>query len=107
MSLKRSENVTSFQNRTDTYDRNELRQRSCISTLTEATKLLQEYCDQVKRVCTEWKQLPVSQLDYAIENKFITGETLYFDNTVLTKKTLEDSWVTPVKNTWLKLKLAE
>lgn len=53
------------------------------------------------------EQLPVSQLDYAIENKFITGETLYFDNTVLTKKTLEDSWVTPVKNTWLKLKLAE
>lgn len=53
------------------------------------------------------EQLPVSQLDYAIENKFITGETLYFDNTVLTKKTLENNWVTPVKNTWLKLKLAE
>ena len=53
------------------------------------------------------EQLPVSQLDYAIENKFITVETLYFDNTVLTKKTLENNWVTPVKNTWLKLKLAE
>ena len=53
------------------------------------------------------EQLPVSQLDYAIENKFITGETLYFDNTILTKKTLENNWVTAVKNTWLKLKLAE
>ena len=47
------------------------------------------------------EQLPVSQLDYAIENKFITGETLYFDNTVLTKKGLEEKWITPVKNTWL------
>ncbi len=47
------------------------------------------------------EQLPLSQLSYAIENNFINAETLYFDNTVLTKKALEDSWITPVKNTWL------
>ncbi len=45
--------------------------------------------------------LPLSQLKYAIENSFITEETLYFDNTVLTKDALETKWITPVKNTWL------
>ena len=51
------------------------------------------------------EQLPFSQLNYAIENKFIRGETLYFDNTVLTKKALIDNWITPVSNTWLKSKM--
>ena len=45
--------------------------------------------------------LPLSQLSYAIENKFIVGETLYFDNTVLTKDSLEKDWITPVKKSWL------
>ena len=49
--------------------------------------------------------LPLSQLKYAIENKFITGDTLYFDNTVLTKESLENNWITPAKNTWLSTKL--
>ena len=49
--------------------------------------------------------LPLSQLKYAVENKFITADTLYFDNTVLTKETLENKWITPVKNTWLASKL--
>ncbi len=47
------------------------------------------------------EQLPLSQLGYAIENNFIGPDTLLFDNTVLTKKALEDNWLTPVKNTWL------
>ena len=50
--------------------------------------------------------LPVSQLKYAIENKFITEDTLYFDNTVLTKEALESNWITPVKNTWLANKIS-
>jgi hypothetical protein len=45
--------------------------------------------------------LPLSQLDYAIENNFITGDTLYFNNTVLTKKELEDKWIIPLKDSWL------
>ena len=49
--------------------------------------------------------LPLSQLKYAVENKFITADTLYFDNTVLTKETLENKWIIPVKNTWLASKL--
>jgi len=45
--------------------------------------------------------LPLSQLNYAIENKFIDSNTLYFNNTVLTKKDLVDNWVIPVKDSWL------
>ena len=49
--------------------------------------------------------LPLSQLKYAIEKQFITQDTLYFDNTVLTKEALENKWITPAKNTWLSAKL--
>ena len=50
------------------------------------------------------EQLPLSQISYAIENNFISPDSLYFDNTVLTKKALEENWITPVKNTWLTAK---
>jgi hypothetical protein len=45
--------------------------------------------------------LPLNQLDYAVENNFIEGNTLYFNNTVLTKKELVDKWLIPVKESWL------
>jgi hypothetical protein len=46
-------------------------------------------------------QLPLSQLNYGIENGFIKPDTLYFNNTILTKNALENNWITAVKNTWL------
>ena len=46
--------------------------------------------------------LPLSQLDFAITNQFITGDTLYFNNTVQTKKELEENWLVPVRTSWLK-----
>ncbi len=45
--------------------------------------------------------LPLSQLQYAVQNNFITADTLYFNNTVLTKKELEDNWIIPVQQSWL------
>lgn len=51
-------------------------------------------------------QLPLSQLDDAIESKKIHSDTLYFNNTVLSKKELEENWIIPLKNSWLKNKLA-
>lgn len=45
--------------------------------------------------------LPLGQLDYAIENNFINANTLYFNNTVLTKKELSEKWIIPVKDSWL------
>lgn len=46
--------------------------------------------------------IPMQQLPYAIENGFISPNTLYFDNTILTKKQLLDRWITPAGETWLK-----
>ena len=48
--------------------------------------------------------LPLSQLNYALDNKFIIPETLYFDNTVLTKEALENRWITAARNSWLSTK---
>lgn len=49
--------------------------------------------------------LPVAQLQYAFKNGFINGDTLYFNNLVLTKKELEKLWIVPLKNSWLSKKL--
>jgi len=46
--------------------------------------------------------LPYTQLAYAVENGFIGPDTLYFNNTVQTKSELENYWIIPVKNSWLK-----
>lgn len=45
--------------------------------------------------------LPLSQFQYAIENRFINGDTLYFNNLAATKKELEENWIIPVKKSWL------
>lgn len=47
------------------------------------------------------EQLPFSQLEYAFKNNFIGPDTLYFDNTVPTKKALENNWPMAIKYTWL------
>lgn len=46
--------------------------------------------------------LPLSQFGYALENGFITPHTLYFNNLVATKSALENEWIIPVKDSWLK-----
>lgn len=50
--------------------------------------------------------LPLSQLQYAFDNGFITGDTLYFNNLVQTKQELEDQWIIPVKDSWLAKKIS-
>ena len=47
------------------------------------------------------EQLPLSQMTYAIDNKFIEENTLYFDNSITTKKQLVSNWITPAGQTWL------
>ena len=49
--------------------------------------------------------LPYTQLNYALTNSFINAETLYFNNLVLTKKELLNSWIIPIKESWLASKL--
>ncbi len=49
--------------------------------------------------------LPLAQLNYAIENRYLTGDTLYFNNLVQTKHELLNKWLIPVKDSWLKSRL--
>jgi hypothetical protein len=51
------------------------------------------------------QMLPLSQINYAIENNFITLDTLYFNNLVQTKAELLDNWIIPVKDSWLARKI--
>lgn len=50
--------------------------------------------------------LPLSQLPYAADNGFITGDTLYFNNVVQTREELENNWIIPVKASWLAKKFS-
>jgi hypothetical protein len=50
--------------------------------------------------------LPLSQLQYAFDNGFINGDTLYFNNLVQTKEELESKWIIPVKDSWLARKIS-
>ncbi|WP_018612806.1 hypothetical protein [Segetibacter koreensis] len=47
------------------------------------------------------QMLPLSQLKYAVENNFIGGDTIYFNNLVQTKDELLSKWMIPVKESWL------
>jgi hypothetical protein len=51
------------------------------------------------------QMLPLSQINYAVANEFISPETLYFNNTVLSKKDLTEKWIIPVKESWLAVRL--
>jgi len=49
--------------------------------------------------------LPLSQLQYAFDNRFIDSHTLYFNNIVQTKEELENKWIIPIKDSWLSKKI--
>ena len=49
--------------------------------------------------------LPLSQLQYAFDNRFIDSHTLYFDNLVQTKTELENNWIIPIRKSWLSNRL--
>jgi hypothetical protein len=46
--------------------------------------------------------LPLSQVQYAIDQGFIDSETLLFNNLAATKKELAENWLQPVSKSWLK-----
>ena len=51
--------------------------------------------------------ISLSELNRAIEKDFINSDTLYFNNTILTKKQLLNNWIIPVKKSWLALRIPE
>ena len=50
--------------------------------------------------------LPMPQLKYAVEQGFITADTLFFNNVVLTKEELGNNWIIPAKDSWLAKKIS-
>jgi hypothetical protein len=51
--------------------------------------------------------LPLAELNVSIEKDLVTPETLYFNNTILTKRELLNKWIIPVKESWLSIRLLE
>lgn len=51
--------------------------------------------------------LPLAGLNLSIEKDLITPDTLYFNNTILTKRELLNKWIIPVKASWLSIRLLE
>ena len=49
--------------------------------------------------------LPLPQLQYAIENNYISGDTLYFNNLLQTKAELLNKWLIPLKHSWLQTRV--
>ena len=47
------------------------------------------------------QMIPLSQVNHLLEEGVLTANTLYFNNTILTKKELLKSWIIPVKKSWL------
>ena len=48
--------------------------------------------------------IPIQQLPYALENGFISADTIYFNNLVPDKASLLTKWMVPVKESWLAAK---
>ncbi len=45
--------------------------------------------------------LPLAQVQYSVDNNFIDGNTLYFNNLASNKKELAGNWILPVRDSWL------
>jgi len=50
--------------------------------------------------------LPLSQLQYAIDKGFVSGDTPYFNNLVQTREEFENKWMIPLKDSWLSKKVS-
>jgi hypothetical protein len=49
--------------------------------------------------------LPLSQIQYAVDNSFLSADSIYFNNLVQTKEELDNNWMVPVKECWLNRKI--
>ncbi|MFY0254632.1 hypothetical protein ACDQ55_11825 [Chitinophaga sp. 30R24] len=50
--------------------------------------------------------LPMAQVAYALEKGYIDENTIYLNNTVLTKEELDTKWLLPLKDSWIAKKLS-
>lgn len=77
-----------------------------VKTIEERFKVSMFDRQQLAFVVKDKIQLiPLAQFSYALENRFITPDTLYFNNLVATKEALLEKWIIPVKESWLNAKM--
>jgi len=85
-------------------------------SIDSSVRVIQQIESQFKVEMFNWQNLafivkdkvqiiPRQQFSYALENNFITTETIFFNNVVATKKELEENWLIPVNQSWLKTKI--
>ena len=53
------------------------------------------------------RTIPLTELQEVLDHGEITGDTLYFNNTILTRQDLTDKWIVPVKDSWLAKRLPQ
>ena len=51
------------------------------------------------------QMLPMNQVQYALDKGYIKNDTPLFNNVVLTKKDLMNSWLVPLNESWLAARL--
>lgn len=49
--------------------------------------------------------VPLAQINDALEKKFLTKDTLYFNNMVHTLEELKTNWIIPIEKSWLQQKI--
>lgn len=49
--------------------------------------------------------IPLANFQQAIKDGMVNEETLYFNNTILTKEALENEWLIPIRKSWLAQKI--
>jgi hypothetical protein len=85
-------------------------------SIDSSVRVIQQIEQQFKVEVFNWQNLafivkdkvqiiPRQQFNYALENNFITRETIFFNNVVATKKELEENWLIPANQSWLKTKI--
>lgn len=51
--------------------------------------------------------LPLAQIKYAVANGHIKPDTIYFNNTIGTKKELMQNWMIPMNESWLAARVSQ
>lgn len=85
-------------------------------SIDSSVRYIQQLEQQFKVEMFNWQNLafivrdkvqviPRQQFNSALENNLVTTQTLFFNNVIATKKELENNWIIPVSESWLKTKI--
>ena len=55
----------------------------------------------------KFQLLPLQQVAYALEKGYISKDTLYLNNTVLTLGEMKEKWLMPLKDSWIMQRIGQ